>query len=155
MLPVKKYRQNLHATWGFAHTQNAKGEDSLQTFKKFFCEILKQLWKSTYLCSWKIRWRTSSIKWNSSWRFPNGKKTFWRWQHRNRKHRHLRSLRKHPFLLALPRETSPATKSEEKRMFSQATIYENLLDARFTLLWRHDGQTHRTAALTSLWLPPG
>ena len=29
------------------------------------------------------------------------------------------SLRKHPFLLAL-RETSPATKSEEKRMFSQA-----------------------------------
>ena len=44
------------------------------------------------------------------------------------------SLRKHPFLLALrrwrrfgrrndvsPRETSPAVKSEEKRMFSQAT----------------------------------
>ena len=41
------------------------------------------------------------------------------------------SLRKHPFLLALrrwgrfaripPRETSPAAKSEEKRMFSQAT----------------------------------
>ena len=90
MLPIKKYRQDLHAAWGFAHTQNAKGEDSLQTFKKFFCEILKQLWKSTYLCSWKIRWRTSSIKWNSSWRFPNGKKTFWRWQHRNRKHRHLR-----------------------------------------------------------------
>ena len=36
------------------------------------------------------------------------------------------SLRKHPFLLALrllgrsPRETSPAAKSEEKRMFSQA-----------------------------------
>ena len=35
------------------------------------------------------------------------------------------SLRKHPFLLALrrwgvSRETSPATKSEEKRMFSQA-----------------------------------
>ena len=45
------------------------------------------------------------------------------------------SLRKHPFLLALrrwgrfartnvvpPRKTSPAAKSEEKRMFSQATI---------------------------------
>ena len=40
-----------------------------------------------------------------------------------------RSLRKHPFLLALrssplwtfPRETSTAAKSEEKRMFSQAT----------------------------------
>ena len=33
------------------------------------------------------------------------------------------SLRKHPFLLALRgwRETSPTTKSEEKRMFSQAT----------------------------------
>ena len=37
------------------------------------------------------------------------------------------SLRKHPFLLALrrwgrfPRETSPEAKSEEKRMFSQAT----------------------------------
>ena len=31
------------------------------------------------------------------------------------------SLRKHPFLLAL-RETSPAAKSEEKRMFSQATF---------------------------------
>ena len=38
------------------------------------------------------------------------------------------SLRKHPFLLAFrrlgryvpPRETSPAVKSEEKRMFSQA-----------------------------------
>ena len=30
-----------------------------------------------------------------------------------------------------------------------------LLVARFTLLWRHDGQVHRTAALTSLWLPPG
>ena len=30
------------------------------------------------------------------------------------------SLRKHPFLLAL-RETSPAAKSKEKRMFSQAT----------------------------------
>ena len=29
-----------------------------------------------------------------------------------------------------------------------------LLVARFTLLWRHDGQAHRTAALTSLWLPP-
>ena len=58
--------------------------------KSFFCEILKQLWKSTYLCSWKIRWRTSSIKWNSSWRFPNGKKTFWKWQHRNKKHSHLR-----------------------------------------------------------------
>ena len=34
-------------------------------------------------------------------------------------------------------------------------IYENLLDARFTVLWRHEDQTHRTAALTSLWLPPG
>ena len=39
----------------------------------------------------------------------------------------LGSLRKHPFLLALrrwgrrrKRETSPAAKSEEKRMFSQA-----------------------------------
>ena len=43
------------------------------------------------------------------------------------------SLRKHPFLLALrcwghfaqsipPRETSPAAKSEEKRMFSQAIV---------------------------------
>ena len=45
------------------------------------------------------------------------------------------SLRKHPFLLALrhwgrferrndvpPRETSPAAKSEEKRMFSQANL---------------------------------
>ena len=33
------------------------------------------------------------------------------------------SLRKHPFLLALRRwrETSPAAKSEETRMFSQAT----------------------------------
>ena len=31
------------------------------------------------------------------------------------------SLRKHPFLLALRRETSPAAKSEEKRMFSQAS----------------------------------
>ena len=30
------------------------------------------------------------------------------------------SLRKHPFLLAL--RTSPATKSEEKRMFSQASL---------------------------------
>ena len=38
----------------------------------------------------------------------------------NRKYRkELLSLRKHPFLLAL-RETSPAAKSEEKRMFSQA-----------------------------------
>ena len=27
--------------------------------------------------------------------------------------------------------------------------------ARFTLLWRHDGHAHRTAALTSLWLPTG
>ena len=40
------------------------------------------------------------------------------------------SLRKHPFLLAVrrwgrfapPRETSPAANSEEKRMFSQASI---------------------------------
>ena len=30
-----------------------------------------------------------------------------------------------------------------------------LLVARFTLLWRHDGHAHRTAALTSLWLPTG
>ena len=29
-----------------------------------------------------------------------------------------------------------------------------LLVARFTLLWHHDGPTHWTAALTSLWLPP-
>ena len=35
-------------------------------------------------------------------------------------HTSCNSLRKHPFLLAL-RETSPAAKSEEKRMFSQAT----------------------------------
>ena len=69
--------------------------------QKVFCEILKQLWKSTYLCSWKIRWRTSSIKWNSSWRFPNGKKTFWRWQHRNRKHRHLRKSSRRTLHLAV------------------------------------------------------
>ena len=42
------------------------------------------------------------------------------------------SLRKHPFLLALrplgtsPRETSPAAKSEEKRMFPQAMSGETL-----------------------------
>ena len=42
------------------------------------------------------------------------------------------SLRKHPFLLALrplgtsPRETSPAAKSEEKRMFLQAMLGETL-----------------------------
>ena len=67
-----------------------KGRRFATNVQKLFCEILKQLWKSTYLCSWKIRWRTSSFKWNSPWRFPNGKKTFWRWQHRNRKHCHLR-----------------------------------------------------------------
>ena len=51
------------------------------------------------------------------------------------------SLRKHPFLLALrrwgrfarrnvvsPRETSPAAKSEEKRMFSQARPREKQVD---------------------------
>ena len=32
------------------------------------------------------------------------------------------SLREHPFLLALRRETPSATKSKEKRMFSQAMI---------------------------------
>ena len=42
------------------------------------------------------------------------------------------SLQKHPFLLALrplwrsPRETSPAAKSEEKRMFPQAMSGETL-----------------------------
>ena len=42
------------------------------------------------------------------------------------------SLRKHPFLLALrplgtsPRETSPAAKNEEKRMFQQAMSGETL-----------------------------
>ena len=42
------------------------------------------------------------------------------------------SLRKHPFFLALrplgrsPRETSPAAKSEEKRMFSQAMLGQTL-----------------------------
>ena len=45
MLPIKKYRQNLHATWGFAHTQNAKGEDSLQTFKKFFLRDFEAIMK--------------------------------------------------------------------------------------------------------------
>ena len=42
-------------------------------------------------------------------------------------HEGFTSLRKHPFLLALrrwvpPRETSPAAKSKEKRMFSQAKV---------------------------------
>ena len=43
---------------------------------------------------------------------------------------------------------------DDNTEIENTAIYENLLDARFTLLWRHDGQTHRTAALTSLWLPP-
>ena len=37
---------------------------------------------------------------------------------------------------------------------NNTAISENAVVARFTLLWRHDGQPHRTAALTSLWLPP-
>ena len=40
---------------------------------------------------------------------------------------HIRSLRKQPFLLALQRwgrcETSSATKSQEKWLFAQATIF--------------------------------
>ena len=37
---------------------------------------------------------------------------------------------------------------DDNTEIDNTAIYENLLDARFTLLWRHDGQKHRTAALT-------
>ena len=51
------------------------------------------------------------------------------------------------------------TERNKLKVFTWKTITppfsKLLLVARFTLLWRHDGQTHRTAALTSLWLLPG
>ena len=36
---------------------------------------------------------------------------------------------------------------------NNTAIYENLLGALFTLLWHHDGQTHCTEVLTTLWVP--
>ena len=51
------------------------------------------------------------------------------------------------------------TEKNKLKVFTWKTITppfsKILLVARFTLLWRHDGPTHWTAALTSLWLPPG
>ena len=49
--------------------------------------------------------------------------------------RPLCSLRKHPFLL-VSRETSPAAKSEEKRMFSQANLCDMFLLAFLDLTVR-------------------